>query len=118
AWASVSVRLDRLSDASDLSTIASSRTANESAFTEPDTSDSPRPRTASMVVIRRFDVMGSAVNKTPAASEQTIVWITTAIRTDRWSMRLCSRYATARSVNSDAQHLTIDRKSTRLNSSH
>ena len=49
-------------------TTSPSRTVKTSGLTWPETSASPRPGTASIDVTRRFDVIGSAVNRTPAAS--------------------------------------------------
>ena len=66
-----------------LSTIAPSRTRYVSAFTRPETSASPSPKLASIDDTLRFEVIGSAVNKIPAACGNTIRWITTAICTRR-----------------------------------
>ena len=79
-------------------TISPSRTVETSTLTRPETSASPRPTVASTKATFRFDVMGSAVNRTPAASGKTICCTTTAISTVRWSTPLRTRYVTARSV--------------------
>ena len=58
---------------------------------------------ASTEATTRLPLTGSAVNRMPAACGKTIFCTTTAIRTTRWSTPFRRRYATARSVKSEAQ---------------
>ena len=59
-----------------------------SGSTAPDTTASPRPKAASMTIVERFAVDGSAVNMTPERSESTISWTITAIAGSPVSSRL------------------------------
>ena len=74
-----------------------------SGLTDPLTTASPRPGLASMTVSPRRPVTGLTVNITPATAESTIRCTTTASRVSAWSIRLRTRYTTARSVQRDAQ---------------
>ena len=56
------------------------RTTHSSPAVRPETSRSPRPRTAVTTHDRRSPVIGSAVSATPAARATTIRWTMTAIR--------------------------------------
>jgi hypothetical protein len=71
--------------------------------TRPETTASPRPGLASITTSFRAPVTGLAVNSTPAVSAAAMRWTTTASFTVAWSSPRCSRYAIARSVQSDAQ---------------
>jgi hypothetical protein len=79
-------------------------TTKWSGLTAPDTTASPSPELASITASRRLPVTGLAVNITPAASASTMRWTTTARATVAGSMFRLARYATARSVHSEAQH--------------
>ena len=74
-----------------LAMISPSRTRYASAFTRPETRASPRPKLASTEAIFRWPVIGSAVNKMPAASGKTICCTTTAIWIFRWAKPFRSR---------------------------
>lgn len=78
-------------------------TTKWSGVTAPETTVCPGPALASMTVSPRVPVTGFALNSTPAVAASTTCWTTTARATSLWRIPLAERYATARSVQSEAQ---------------
>src|SRR5215212_8620887 len=78
-------------------------TTIESGVTEPLTTDSPNPHAALIVASFRRPFEGLAVNITPAASDSTILWTTTARLTVAGSTPWRSWYAIARADHREAQ---------------
>ena len=76
---------------------------NWSGLTAPETTAWPEPGLALITVSVRVPVTGFAVNRTPAVAASTMTWTTTASPTSRLLIPLAERYATARSLQSDAQ---------------
>ena len=77
-------------------TVPSRPRTNLSGVMTPDAMDSPRPQEDSMTT-SSLPSTGLAVNMTPLVSDETILWTTTAIPVERWSIPASCLYLTARS---------------------
>ncbi|MCY1561676.1 hypothetical protein D9M68_989710 [compost metagenome] len=74
-----------------------------SGVTMPDTTASPRPQLALIINWSVAVLIGLPVNITPATSDSTIIWMTTAMEELKWSKPWVLRYDTARDDHIDAQ---------------
>ena len=81
-------------------------TTNWSTSLSPPTTDSPSPQSALMSIASR-PAMGSTEKPTPAVSQRTILWTTTAIAAPRCPKPLECLYATARSCQSEMKQARI-----------